>query len=84
MTVITPGFVKTPMTSHNQHAMPFLMDLDPAVRLMARAIKKRKKSLAFPWPLAAIVWSARFLPRPAYDWVAGQVDRRKDAQSGGP
>ncbi len=84
VTVITPGFVKTPMTDHNQHSMPFLMDLEPAVDLMARAIRKRKKSLAFPWPLAAVVWSARALPRPAYDWLASRVDRRKAPGAGGP
>jgi len=84
VTVITPGFVRTPMTDHNKHAMPFLMDLEPAVALMARAIHKRKKSLAFPWPLAAIAWMARLLPRPAYDWVASRVDRRKAPEAGGP
>ena len=84
VTVITPGFVKTPMTAHNRHRMPFLMDLDPAVELMARAIRKRKKSLAFPWPLAALAWSARFLPRPAYDWLASRVERGKSPEAGGP
>ena len=84
VTVITPGFVKTPMTAHNRHKMPFLMELDAAVELMARAIRKKKKSLAFPWQLAAIVRAARLLPRPAYDWVAGRVDRRKSVDAGGP
>jgi short-subunit dehydrogenase len=84
VTVIKPGFVRTPMTDHNRHAMPFLVDLDPAVEVMARAIRRRKKSLTFPWPLAAIVGAARFLPRPAYDWLAGRVDRRKSLEAGGP
>ena len=84
VTVITPGFVKTPMTAHNRHRMPFLMELDPAVELMTRAILKRKKSLAYPWPLAAVAWSARFLPRPAYDWLVSRVDRGKSPEAGGP
>ena len=83
VTVITPGFVKTPMTGHNRHAMPFLMELDPAVELMVRAIKRRRRSLAFPWPLAAIAWTTRFLPRRAYDWLVGRVDRRKSTKAGG-
>ena len=83
VTVITPGFVKTPMTAHNLHPMPFLMDLEPAVELMTRAIRKRKKSLAFPWPLAAVAWSIRLLPRPAYDWLVSRVDRRKAPEAGG-
>ncbi len=84
VTVIKPGFVRTPMTDHNRHAMPFLMELDPAVEVMAKAIRQRKKSLTFPWPLAAIVGGARFLPRPAYDWIAGRLDRRKSPEAGGP
>jgi short-subunit dehydrogenase len=84
VTVIKPGFVRTPMTDHNRHAMPFMVELDPAVETMARAIRQRKKDLTFPWPLAAIVGAARFLPRPAYDWLAGRVDRRKSREAGGP
>lgn len=84
VTVIKPGFVKTPMTDHNRHAMPFLMELNPAVEVMAKAIRKRKKSLTFPWPLGLVVGAARFLPRPAYDWIAGRVNRRKSPEAGGP
>jgi hypothetical protein len=64
--------------------MPFLMELDSAVELMVRAIRKRKKSLAYPWPMAAVAWTARLLPRPAYDWLASRVDRGKTPEAGGP
>ncbi len=84
VTVINPGFVRTPMTDHNRHPMPFLMELEPAVELMVKAIRERKKSLAFPWQLAGVVWLARLLPRTAYDWVASRIDRRKDPEAGGP
>jgi short-subunit dehydrogenase len=84
VTVITPGFVKTPMTSLNRHQMPFLMELEPAVEEMVRAIYRRKKSLAFPRPLAAAAWGARILPRPVYDWLASRVDRGKSPEAGGP
>ncbi|MBT8396846.1 MAG: SDR family NAD(P)-dependent oxidoreductase, partial [Gemmatimonadetes bacterium] len=84
VTVIHPGFVRTPMTAHNRHAMPFIMDLEPAVELMVKAIRKRKKSLAFPWQLAGLVWSLRILPRPAYDWIASRIDRTKAPEAGGP
>lgn len=77
VTVISPGFVKSPMTDRNLHPMPFLMELDPAVDLMVRAIKKRKKNLAFPWQLAGLAWVARVFPRSLYDRIAGRLDRRK-------
>ena len=84
VTVIHPGFVKTPMTDHNRHAMPFLMELEEAVEVMVSAIRRRKKSLSFPWQLATVVRLTRLLPRSAYDWVASRVDRRKDPGAGGP
>jgi len=84
VTVITPGFVKSPMTDQNRHPMPFLMDLDPAVDRMARAIHERKKSLAFPWQLATLARLGRLLPRPAYDWLLSRVDRGKSPEAGGP
>jgi short-subunit dehydrogenase len=84
VTVIMPGFIRTPMTDHNRHAMPFLMDLEPALDRMMGAILKRRKSLAFPIPLAALAWMARVLPRGAYDGLVGRVDRRKSPEAGGP
>ncbi|MFC1575605.1 SDR family NAD(P)-dependent oxidoreductase, partial [Gemmatimonadota bacterium] len=84
VTVITPGFVKTPLTSHNRHKMAFLMELEPAVERMVRAIKERRKSLAFPRRLAVVAWAARLLPRPLYDRLVGRMDRRKSPEAGGP
>jgi short-subunit dehydrogenase len=84
VTMINPGFVKTPMTDHNRHSMPFLMELDDAVEIMFGAILRRKKSLSFPWQLATVAGLARLLPRGAYDWLASRVDRRKDPEAGGP
>ena len=72
------------MTDHNRHAMPFLMDLDPAVRLMMDAIEKRRRFLTFPWQLASVAWMARILPRGVYDRIASRVDRRKSPEAGGP
>ena len=38
--------------------MPFLMEVEYAVKKIIRAIEKRKKSYAFPWQLATIVRQA--------------------------
>jgi short-subunit dehydrogenase len=84
VTVITPGFVRTPLTDKNRHPMPFIMDLEPAVEKMTRAIVKKKKSLAFPWPLAAVTLAARNLPRPIFDFFASKVKRGKAPEAGGP
>lgn len=85
VTVITPGYVRTPMTEGSDHPTPFLVELDDAVERMASAIRDRRRHLAFPWPLAALTWAARVFPRSLYDWMASRFDRRKRRDgAGGP
>src|SRR5580765_2769085 len=62
VTTVCPGFVKTAMTAQNKNPMPFLMELDVAVRKIHSAIRKKKTMVAFPWPLAVVVKTGRFLP----------------------
>ena len=69
VTIIHPGFIKTPLTAGRKH-MPYLMELDDAVGKMVRVIEKRKKTYSFPWQLATIVRACMLLPIPLYDWIA--------------
>src|SRR5688500_5048701 len=49
VTIIQPGFIKTPLTAGRENKMPFLMGLDDAIPHFIRAIEKKKKFAAFPW-----------------------------------
>ncbi|RMG10560.1 MAG: SDR family NAD(P)-dependent oxidoreductase [Deltaproteobacteria bacterium] len=73
VTCIYPGFVKTELTAKNRHPMPFLMELDDAVREMARGIDARRPVVTFPAPLAAAVRGAYHLPRTLYDLLAARL-----------
>lgn len=77
VTVIAPGYVRTPMTDVNEYSMPFLMDLDDAVERMHRAIRRRKRAAHFPGPLAAFAWIAQILPAGLYDWIGSRMRREK-------
>ena len=70
VSVIYPGFIKTPLTSGRQAKMPYLMELDDGVRKIVTAIEKGKKSYAFPWQLATIVRAGLVMPASLYDWIA--------------
>ena len=70
VTIIHPGFIKTPLTAGRQSQMPFLMELDAAVKKIAGAIEKRRKSYAFPWQLASIVRAGMIMPNFLYDWIS--------------
>jgi short-subunit dehydrogenase len=70
VTIIHPGFIKTPLTAGRHAQMPFLMELDDAVMKIIGAIEKRKKSYAFPWQLASIVRAGMIMPNFMYDWIS--------------
>jgi short-subunit dehydrogenase len=77
VTIIQPGFIKTPLTSGRKHPMPFLMELDEATQKMIRAIEKRKSFYAFPWQLASLVRLARFFPVWLYDRIVSKRNYRE-------
>jgi short-subunit dehydrogenase len=77
VTIIHPGFIKTPLTAGRQAQMPFLMELDDAVQKIVSAIEKRKKSYAFPWQLASIVRAGMIMPNFMYDWISRRNSYRE-------
>ncbi len=70
VTIIYPGFIKTDLTAGRVSKMPYLMELDYAVKKMVTAIEKEKKTFAFPWKLATFVRSGLLMPAGMYDWIA--------------
>jgi short-subunit dehydrogenase len=70
VSIIYPGFIKTPLTSGRMAKMPYLMELDYGVKKIVTAIEKGRKSYAFPWQLATIVRSSLLMPPSLYDWIA--------------
>ncbi|MFN2576952.1 MAG: SDR family NAD(P)-dependent oxidoreductase [Pyrinomonadaceae bacterium] len=77
VSIIHPGFIKTPLTDGRKAKMPFLMELDYAVGKIIRAIEKRKKSYAFPWQLATIVRAGMIMPNFMYDWISRRSSFRE-------
>lgn len=66
VSVICPGFIKTPMTDANEFPMPFLMTPERAAGIIRRGLDRRAARIAFPLRLYAIVRLVAALP-PA--WV---------------
>jgi NAD(P)-dependent dehydrogenase (short-subunit alcohol dehydrogenase family) len=63
LTIINPGFVKTPLTDLNTFSMPFLVPLDEATDRIVEGLKSRKFEIAFPWRLGLALRLLRLLPR---------------------
>ena len=77
VTIIQPGFIKTPLTSGRSNKMPFLMELEDSIPLFLRAIEKKKKFAAFPWQLASVVRAGKIFPAWLYDRIAGGARYRE-------
>lgn len=77
VTIIQPGFIKTPLTSGRANKMPFLMELEDSIPHFINAIENRKKFAAFPWQLATIVRVSRIFPAWLYDKIANRAKFRE-------
>jgi short-subunit dehydrogenase len=77
VTIVQPGFIRTPLTAGREAKMPFLMYLDDSIPHFIRAIEKKKRFAAFPWQLATIVRLGRIMPAWLYDRIAGKAKFRE-------
>jgi len=62
LTLINPGFVKTPLTDQNPFPMPFLISVDEAVAQIIRGLKKERFEITFPKRFSFIMKLLRILP----------------------
>jgi len=62
ISVINPGFVKTPLTDKNRFPMPFLISVDAAVDHILRGIARQRFDISFPWQMSFLVRLLAALP----------------------
>ncbi|BFM06274.1 SDR family oxidoreductase [Halioxenophilus aromaticivorans] len=78
VTVISPGFVDTPMTEQNDFSMPGKISAEQAAQIIAQGLEDKKMYIRFPkrlyWPLRL----ARWVPGLWFGWLADKIQRRDD------
>lgn len=62
LSVVCPGYIRTPMTDTNPFPMPFIMDADKAAGIIANGLARNKARIAFPFVLYAAIWLLGCLP----------------------
>lgn len=77
VTVIHPGFIRTPMTANRKKKLPFLLEVDDAACRIIKAIERRVRTYAFPWQLASLVRVIRHMPGALYDRLASNSNFRE-------
>ncbi|MHC5023984.1 MAG: SDR family NAD(P)-dependent oxidoreductase [Planctomycetota bacterium] len=79
VTIVNPGFVRTPLTDKNDFGMPFLIAADKAARIICSGIARGRDEISFPFPFSSTIKLMRVLPYPIYDWIMTKVwERMKD------
>lgn len=66
ISIVNPGFVRTPLTDRNDFPMPFLMEPEDAARRMADGIEVGKFEIVFPRRMALLMKLASLLPTGLY------------------
>ena len=66
VSVINPGFVKTPLTDQNEFSMPFLMSPEDAASRVIAGLEAHRFEISFPRRFVFILKFARLLPYPLY------------------
>lgn len=72
VSVVCPGFIRTPLTDHNPYKMPFLMEPEKAAQIIKRGLRKNSGRIAFPWPTYMGAWLLAAVP----DALAARLLRR--------
>ena len=62
VTLVSPGFVDTPLTRRNDFPMPMRWPVDKAARQIARRLERRPLHIAFPAPFIAVLRLFSHLP----------------------
>jgi len=74
--LVSPGFVKTPLTDKNDFPMPFLIDVDEAGRRILKGFEQGGFEIAFPRRMAWLLKAVNMLPYSWYFWLVSKTTGR--------
>lgn len=79
ISVVNPGFVRTPLTDRNAFPMPFLIDADTAADRIVAGMAGRRFEIVFPRRFACLMKLLRILPYALYFGVTRRIAARSRA-----
>lgn len=75
VSVVCPGFVRTPLTDLNDFPMPFRIEVDVAARCIADGIARQDPEIHFPKRFSIPFKLLAMLPAPLYNRLAAKMVR---------
>ena len=76
--VITPGFVKTPLTDKNNFPMPFIIEADSAARIISKGMRSNKFEITFPISMYLVMKMLQILPNLIGNYICSLVKKGTD------
>jgi len=80
LSIIRPGFVKTPMTSVNDFPMPFIIAADEAADRIIGAMEQRKLFVNFPRRFSFLLVLLSSISRIWYNFMGPKMNRHHNKQ----
>ncbi len=74
VTLVSPGFVDTPMSQGLRTAKPFLISADKAAILIIAAVQRRMRHVILPWPFALLPLISYLVPSFVRDRLLLRLD----------
>lgn len=69
VSIVTPGFVVSPMSDNHNGPQPFRINMDDAAKRIAKGLQKKRTRVAFPWQAAGLLGLENLLPAGLGDWI---------------
>jgi short-subunit dehydrogenase len=76
--VISPGFVKTPLTDKNDFDMPFIVEVDDAAQRIVKGLKSNRFDIHFPSRFTRILKTISLLPDAMRFKLVGKASRHPE------
>ncbi|MFN9790178.1 MAG: SDR family NAD(P)-dependent oxidoreductase [Holosporales bacterium] len=76
VTVVCPGYIKTPMTDANDFTMPLMVSAEQAAAKIAHGLARNKALIAFPRRLYGVCWLLANLPAGLIDRLLARLPRK--------
>jgi len=73
VSLVSPGFIDTPMSRQVTDPKPFLMDADIAAKIIARKLAAGSRTIVVPWQFAVLRAITDLLPRAVLRWILARV-----------
>jgi short-subunit dehydrogenase len=77
VSIVCPGYVKTPMTAVNKFYMPFIIESDKCAKIIKAGLKANKSRIAFPFLLYFVVWLMTLLSPKITDPIFAKLPKKK-------